>query len=146
LNPWQLRGEKGVEHLPEGGVRPSNGPCQQEEKAMLKLLLAAGVLAVGLAGTPSLAQQAQTPEAQVQPPLVGLAVYSSDGEKLGQITQVGSAGGQPAVRAELGGFLDVTPSAVVIPASLFEQKPDRIELSLTAAEVKDTLSKQQQQQ
>jgi len=113
---------------------------------MLKLLLAAGVLAVGLAGTPSLAQQAQTPEAQVQPPLVGLAVYSSDGEKLGQITQVGSAGGQPAVRAELGGFLDVTPSAVVIPASLFEQKPDRIELSLTAAEVKDTLSKQQQQQ
>jgi hypothetical protein len=50
------------------------------------------------------------------------------------------------VRAELGGFLDVTPSAVVIPASLFEQKPDRIELSLTAAEVKDTLSKQQQQQ
>jgi hypothetical protein len=116
---------------------------------MLKLLLAAGVVAAGLAGTPVLAQQsqqAQPPAAEVQPPLVGLAVFSSDGEKLGQVTQVGMASGQPAVRAELGGFLDMAPSAVVIPASMFEQKPDRIELSMTAAEVKDTLSKQQEQQ
>jgi hypothetical protein len=115
---------------------------------MLKLLLAAGVIAVGVTGTPSLAQQqqAQPPAAEVQPPLVGLAVYSSDGEKLGQVTQVGTASGQPAVRAELGGFLDVPPSAVVIPANLFEQKPDRIEISMTAAEIKETLSKQQPQQ
>jgi len=113
---------------------------------MLKLPLAAGLLAVGLMGTPSFAQQAQPPAAQVQPPLVGLAVYSSDGEKLGQVTQVGTAEGKPAVRAELGGFLDVAPSLVLIPVGMFEQKPDRIELTMTAAEVKDTLSKQEQQQ
>src|SRR5437868_14720209 len=53
----------------EGGVRPPKGERQREEKAMLKLSLAAaaGVLAVGLAGTPSLAQQAQPPATQVQP-------------------------------------------------------------------------------
>jgi len=114
---------------------------------MIKLPLAAAALAVALTGSPSLAQQADPPAAaQAQPPLVGLAVYSSDGEKLGQVTQVGSAAGQPAVRAELGGFLDVAPSAVVIPANMFEQKPDRIEISMTAAEVKDTLTKQQQRQ
>jgi hypothetical protein len=134
-----------VERAREGGVRPIKRQHQREEKVMLKLLLAAGVIAVGLTETPSFAQQVQPPAAEVQPPLVGLAVYSSDGEKLGQVTQVGTASGQPAVRAELGGFLDVAPSAVVIPVSLFEQKPDRIELSMTAAEVKETLSKQQQQ-
>jgi len=113
---------------------------------MLKLRLAAGLLAIGLTGTASLAQQPQPPAAQVQPALVGLAVYSSDGEKLGHVTQVGTAEGKPAVGAQLGGFLDVAPSMVVIPVGMFEQKPDRIELAMTAAEVKDTLSKQPQQQ
>jgi hypothetical protein len=111
---------------------------------MLKLRAAAAVIAAVLTATPTLAQQTQPPPVQTEHPLVGLAVYSSDGAKLGQVTQVGTAGGQPAVRAELGGFLDVAPSAVVIPATMFAQKPDRIEVSMTAAEVKETLSKQQQ--
>jgi hypothetical protein len=42
-----------------------------------------------------------------------LAAYSSDGEKLGQVTHVGTVDGQPAVRAELGGFLDVAPLALI---------------------------------
>jgi len=109
---------------------------------MLKLRVAAVVVAAGLAATPTLAQQAQPQPAQIQPEVIGLAVYSSDGE----VTHVGTAAGQPAVRAELGGFLDVAPSAVVIPATMFEQKPDRIEVSMTAAEVKETLAKQQQRQ
>jgi len=113
---------------------------------MLKLRVAAAVIAAALTATPTLAQQAKPPVVETEHELVGLAVYSSDGEKLGQVTQVGTAGGQPAVRAELGGFLDVAPSAVVIPATMFAQKPDRIEVSMTAAEVKETLSKQQEQQ
>ena len=113
---------------------------------MLKLRVAAAVIAAVLTATPTLAQQAKPPVVETEHELVGLAVYSSDGEKLGQVTQVGTAGGQPAVRAELGGFLDVAPSAVVIPATMFAQKPDRIEVSMTAAEVKETLSKQQEQQ
>jgi hypothetical protein len=124
-----------------------------EEKLMLKLRVAAAVIVAALTATPTLAQQGQPPAVQTEPPavqpgheLVGLAVYSSDGEKLGQVTQVGTAGGQPAVRAELGGFLDVAPSAVVIPATMFAHKPDRIEVAMTAAEVKETLTKQQQQQ
>ena len=113
---------------------------------MLKLAVAAAVIAAALTATPTLAQQAKPPVVETEHELVGLAVYSSDGEKLGQVTQVGTAGGQPAVRAELGGFLDVAPSAVVIPATMFAQKPDRIEVSMTAVEVKETLSKQQEQQ
>jgi hypothetical protein len=118
---------------------------QHEEKPMLKLRVATAVVAAGLAATPTLAQEVQPPSAQIQPEVIGLAVYSSDGEKLGQVTHVGTAAGRPAVRAELGGFLDVAPSAVVIPATLFEQKPDRIEVSMTAAEVKRALERQQEQ-
>src|SRR5262245_35943767 len=112
---------------------------------MLKLRVAVAVVAAGLAAPPTLAQQAQPPTGQINLEVVGLAVYSSDGEKLGQVTDVGTAAGRPAVRAELGGFLDVATSAVVIPATMFEQKPDRIEVSMTAAEVKETLTKLQQQ-
>ena len=115
---------------------------------MLKLRMAALVLAAGLIGTTSYAQQSQSQApaaAEAQSPLIGLAVYTSDGEKIGQVTQVGLAGGKPAVRAELDGFLGLSPSLVIIPVSMFEQKPDRIELALTAIEVKDTLSKQQPQ-
>ena len=114
---------------------------------MLKLRMAALVLIAGFIVTPSYAQQgqAQAPAAtEAQSPLIGLAVYTSDGEKIGQVTHVGLVGSEPAVRAELGGFLGLSPSLVVIPVSMFEQKPDRIELTMTAVEVKDTLSKQQQ--
>ena len=102
--------------------------------------LLAGALAVALTAAPALAQE-RSPTAQMES-LVGLALYSSDGQKLGQVTQVGMSGTQPAVRAEIGGFLDVGQSAVVIPISMVQQKPDRIELAMTAAEVKDTLDKQ----
>jgi hypothetical protein len=101
--------------------------------------LLVGALALALAAAPSLAQE--QPKAQMES-LVGLAVYSSDGQKLGQITQVGLSGTQPAVRAEIGGFLDVQQSAVVIPIEMMQQKPDRIELAMTAEEVKDTIDKQ----
>jgi hypothetical protein len=136
---------KKLEHVSVSGVGPSISRRQRKENVMLKLRLAAGLLAVGFTGLPALAQQSQPPTAQVQSELIGLAVYSSDGEKLGRVTQVGTAEGKPAVRAELGGFLDVAPSLVVIPVGLFEQKPDRIELAMTAVEVEDTLSRQQQQ-
>ena len=48
------------------------------------------------------------------------------------------SGTQPAVRA------DVAQTAVVIPINMIQQKPDRIELSMTVAEVKETLDKQKQ--
>jgi sporulation protein YlmC with PRC-barrel domain len=107
---------------------------------MLRTLLV-GALALVVAAGPGFAQERQPPAAQMES-LVGLAVYSSDGQRLGEIREVGMSGTQPAVRADIGGFLDVAQSAVVIPINMIVQKPDRIELSMTAAEVKDTLNKQ----
>jgi hypothetical protein len=117
---------------------------------MLRSRLALGLLALALAAGSASAQQTPPAEnqlgAQADAALVGLPVYSSDGQRLGQIAEVGTSSGQPAVRAEMEEFLGVGARSVVIVADVFQQKTDRIELSMTAAEVKDTLSKQKQDQ
>ena len=73
---------------------------------MLKLLLLAGALATVTTMSAS-AQQSQLPPAQTETELMGLPVYSSDGQKLGEVTQVGNSDGQMAVRAELGETLGI---------------------------------------
>jgi PRC-barrel domain len=121
---------------------------------MLKQVLVAGLLAATFA-VPAWAQekqpppteqnqpqQSQPPAAQPEATLVGLPVYSSDGEKLGEVTHVGTAGGQQAVRAEMGTFLGMGTSPVIIPAEMFEHKADRLQVQMTAAEVRDSISKQ----
>ena len=120
---------------------------------MLRTALVAGSLAMGLAATPATAQNQQPPPPATQPPaaqeqtnLVGLPVYSTDGQKLGEVTEVGTVGGRKMLRAEIGAFLGIGPSPVLIPADMFAHKNDRIEVAMTADEVRDTLSRQKQQQ
>jgi hypothetical protein len=77
--------------------------------------------------------------------MIGLPVFSSDGQKLGEVTDVGEvSGGQQAIRAEMGEFLGVGSTPVVIPPDAFQKKDDRIEAAMTAAEVRDTLTRQRQ--
>ena len=136
---------------------------------MIRPILAAGSVAVALMVSPAMAQQQppaptkpqQTPapakpqdapvptkpEAQQPDPgMVGLAVYSSDGQKLGQVAEVGMSAGSPAIRAEMGEFLGLGATSVVIHADAFERNGDRIEVAMTAAEIKDTISKQRGKQ
>ena len=114
---------------------------------MVGKLFVVGVIAVAFAGTsPVMAQPAAPPSDSAEAALVGLAVYSSDGQRLGKVTDARFAGSLPVVRAEFGNFLGMEPIAVIIPAALFVQKADRIEMRMTAAEVKDQLAEQQQQQ
>jgi hypothetical protein len=112
---------------------------------MLKSLLIASALVLASTTTSVVAQEKQPPAAQAEAALVGLPVYSSDGQKLGEIIEVGSSRGQPAVRAEIGEFMGLGSTPVVIPANIFERKGDRVEIRMTADEVKDTILKQHQQ-
>ena len=73
---------------------------------------------------------------------IGLPIYTSDGEHLGEVLQVISYGDKPALRAEIGSFLGLGTTTAVIPANMFDRKADRIELTMTAAEVRDTVAKQ----
>jgi hypothetical protein len=119
---------------------------------MIGQILTAGLLVTALAVGPAVAQQSQPPPAQPPAPqaeadkaMIGLPVFSSDGQKLGEVVEVGMVtGGQQAIRTEMGEFLGLGSTPVVVGSDLFQKKADRVELSMTAAEVKDTISKQRQ--
>jgi hypothetical protein len=106
-----------------------------QESLMSKLALLI-VVAAALVLSPAFAQQHS---AQRKSTLVGLPVYSSDGQKLGEVTQEGRTGGKATVRADMGTFFGSGPNIVLIDTDVFNAKPDRIELTMTAAEVREKL-------
>ncbi len=106
------------------------------------------VIAVGLvfASAPSLSQIQMLPDAQAEAQILQLPVYSSDGQNLGRIMQVAVVEGKlKGVRAELGESLGIGTAAVLIGAEVLEQKPDRLEITMTAAQVRDVLVRQKEQ-
>src|SRR5262245_62269960 len=89
---------------------------------------------------PDTAQQTKPDTAQQQTLAIGMPIYSSDGEKLGEVTQVGMHEGRHAVVAQLEP--SVSGAKVLIPTEMMRQhENDRLELSMTAAEVRNTISK-----
>jgi hypothetical protein len=115
---------------------------------MLRPFAAALGLAMALATTVPASAQVETPQTdQGETQLVGSPVFSSDGQQLGQVIQVAMSDGQlRAVRAELGDALGIGTATVVIGAEVLERKSDRLEITMTAGQVKDVLVKQQQRQ
>lgn len=70
-------------------------------------------------------------------PLIGLAVFSSDGSKLGSVQSVAvnPEGKATAIHLKTGGFLGIGGKLVSIPDSKFTKTGDRVQLSLTSEEV-----------
>jgi hypothetical protein len=70
-------------------------------------------------------------------PLIGLAVFSSDGSKLGSVQSVATNpdGKATAIHLKTGGFLGLGGKLVAIPEGKFTRTGDRVQLSLTADEV-----------
>jgi hypothetical protein len=69
--------------------------------------------------------------------LVGLAVFSADGSKMGTVHSVsmGADGKPTAIRIRTGGFLGFGAKLVAIPEGRFTQSGNNIQLALTADEV-----------
>jgi len=82
-------------------------------------------------GSPDKGAQAKTN------PLVGLAVFSSDGNKLGTVHSVSAEpdGKVKAIRIKTGGFLGIGGKLVAIPEGKFTKAGDNIQLGMTADEV-----------
>jgi hypothetical protein len=113
---------------------------------MLKATIAAAAMTIAMtmAVVPASAQHSQPPAAPPEADVVGFPVYSSDGQMLGEVIALANAGGKSVLRAEMGSFLGLGPSFVVIDADVFRMKADRIELTMTAAEVRERISNQNQ--
>ena len=70
-------------------------------------------------------------------PLVGLAVFSSDGSKLGNVHSVNVEpdGKVKAIHIKTGGFLGIGGKLVAIPDGKFTRAGDNIQVGLTSDEV-----------
>jgi hypothetical protein len=70
-------------------------------------------------------------------PLVGLAVFSSDGSKMGTVQSVSATadGSVKAIQFKTGGFLGFGGKLVAIPEGRFTKAGDNIQLGITADEV-----------
>ncbi|HEY7550248.1 MAG TPA: PRC-barrel domain-containing protein [Hyphomicrobiaceae bacterium] len=105
---------------------------------LLHYRVAAAALALVLAGAQAVPQDARRhpPAAPQQRAPAGLPLYSSDGKLLGRVIAAGvDNDDRPVLVAEIQRPLGIGPQAIAIPTDMFVQRPDRIELTITAAEV-----------
>ena len=103
-----------------------------------KILLGGFALAISTA-TPALAQQ-DLDELRISMPdasLVGLRIMSSDGQEVGQVTEIGIDDGQAILVGEIDRPLGIGSDVVAIPAEMFVNRGDHVELTITAAQVRD---------
>jgi hypothetical protein len=82
-------------------------------------------------------KQAAEPGPPKVNPLIGLAVFSSDGSKLGTVHSVNAEpdGKVKAIHIKTGGFLGFGAKLVAIPENKFARTGDTIRLGVTADEV-----------
>lgn len=99
----------------------------------------AAALALALAAVPGLAQTpAPRPQegAKPQPSIEGMPLYTSDGKAIGTVIAMGlDDDDEPVLVAEIAQPLGLGPTAVAVPTDMFVRKGDRVELTLTEAEV-----------
>jgi hypothetical protein len=109
------------------------------------VLAALAALAVALAATApfAAAQHSGKPAAgQAGRTFVGLPLFSSDGQRIGRIVATGTDDDNQAVLvAEIERPLGIGTDAVAIPFDMFVRKRGRVELTITAAEVADIISR-----
>jgi hypothetical protein len=116
-------------------VHPSGGDMARP----LRYLLPAAALAVALP-VPALAQTSQPEQRRSAPDsvrtLAGLPVFTSDGKAIGTAIAMGlDDDNEPVLVAEIAQTLGLGPTAIAVPTDMFVRKADRVELTLTEAEV-----------
>jgi sporulation protein YlmC with PRC-barrel domain len=115
----------------------------------LQCLLTAAALHLALAVPPTVAQgpkqgpeRQQAPAAKPQPSLVGLQIYTSDGKSVGKVIATGlDEDDEPVLVGEIERQLGIGPTAIAVPLDMYVRKGDRIELTLTEAEVNAKLGR-----
>ena len=83
--------------------------------------------------------QAQPPQLQLDDNLIGLPVFTSDGQRVGVVVEVGVDDEEPVVIAEIDRLMGFGSIPVAIPAEMFASNGTSIELTITAAQLRKTL-------
>jgi hypothetical protein len=103
---------------------------------------AAAMLALALEPVPAFASAAaELPMARAEATLYGLPIFTTDGVEIGAAANAGTdEDGHTVLLAEIGMPLGIGTQTVAIPLELLALRGDRIDLSLTATEVRERLS------
>jgi sporulation protein YlmC with PRC-barrel domain len=110
--------------LPDGAGRPVAPPAADQKPT-----------AGPAARTPTAPDQSATDAKR--DPLVGLAVFGADGQKIGEVRDVkASADGKvEAIHVKTGGFLGFGGKTVAIPNGKFTRSGQAVQIAMTAADV-----------
>jgi hypothetical protein len=111
--------------------------------ARLRCLPALAAPVLALATVPALPQQPQRHvPAQRQTAPAGLPLFTSDGKAIGRVIATGTdEADEPVLVAEIERPLGIGPEIIAIPGDMFARRPDRIELTITEAEVNARLKR-----
>jgi hypothetical protein len=106
------------------------------------ILILLVVFLAALAAAQATAQHARkAPTGQIDRAVVGLPVFSSDGERIGKVLAIGTDDDDRTVLvAEIERPLGIGTDPVAIPPDMFKRRSNRIELTITAAEVNERIS------
>jgi Golgi apparatus protein 1 len=119
--------------------------CVVDNRSSLSRQCQAIIAATQTGAQPGQAQQpGQGQQPGQQPPLTGLAIYSMDGTKLGEVTGVKRRpdGSVESIEADLGSPLGLGTTGVLISPSDLHMKGDHIELQMAADQVRSILQGQ----
>lgn len=100
-------------------------------------IASAVLVCLSLLGTPAL--QAQTSAAHVNNAVIGMPIYTADGVKVGQITNIGKYRGKKSMIGEVGSALGFGARQVLIPNDLATIQKDRVVLTITSERVSEML-------
>jgi len=114
--------------------------CLSEKRAVLSPACQAA--AAELRSPSQQASSQQQP--QQQRSLAGLPIFSSDGVKVGEVSNVktGLDGRPQMILAELGSFLGLGTSTVLITPDELESRPDGLQLRMPAEQIRSVLQEQ----
>jgi sporulation protein YlmC with PRC-barrel domain len=90
-----------------------------------------------LATAPDL--HAQTSSSRLSNTMIGKPIYTSDGVKIGQVTNIGRYKGQRSMIGEVGLTLGFGTRLVLIPNDLAVVQKDRVVLTITSDRVSEML-------
>lgn len=107
---------------------------------MLKQIVMIGAIAAAFGLGPAVAQQSPASQPQMQTAqnkvmdidLLGLGVYSSDGQMLGKVTEAMADG---TIHVDVGQYLGIDKKTVGIKSDQYERQGERINLKIDSENV-----------
>ena len=122
---------------PAGSQTPATAPGLPGAKPDAKAGKSAGTGTEGVTGSPSGSPSSNKTAADKPDGMIGLAVFGSDGQKVGLVEAVKAEtdGRVMAIHVKTGGFLGFGGKVVAIPAGKFARSGPYVQLGLTADDV-----------